>query len=193
MRTTRTAPPWWRASWLVALLTGMCGAPGGAVADPASAPTPAIESPGWLDRLLTRLGAADKVDVSHGVDWGVMPGPFYNPEMGFGVGAAAIGLYRTPDALDTTQLSTLTLHGLLTTTGAFGIGADNTTFFGNDAFRFLFSGAAINMPTQYWGVGYERAGDDALTSNVVVVALANKMARTIWAILAHGGRTRKST
>ncbi|VVE68118.1 hypothetical protein PAN31117_02849 [Pandoraea anapnoica] len=79
---------------------------------------------GWLDRLLAKLGASDKVDVSRGMDWGVMPGPFYNPEMEVGIGAAAVGLYKTHDALPTTQLSTLAIHGFGTTTGAFGIGVD---------------------------------------------------------------------
>ncbi|WP_150790423.1 hypothetical protein [Pandoraea iniqua] len=132
-------------------------------ASTASSPaSPTAAAPaGWLDRLLAKLGAADKVDVSHGMDWGVMPGPFYNPEMGFGIGAAAVGLYRAPGALESTQLSTLTLHGFLTTTGAVGIGADNTTFFGDDSHRFVFAGALVNMPTQYWGVGYARASDDA--------------------------------
>ncbi|WP_353190547.1 hypothetical protein [Pandoraea pnomenusa] len=131
-----------------------------AAAPSTTAPATPAEQQGWLDRLLTKLGAADKVDVSHGMDWGVMPGPFYNPEMGFGIGAAAVGLYKTRDALPTTQLSTMTLHGFGTTTGAFGIGVDNTTFFADDRFRFVFAGALVNMPTQYWGIGYDRASND---------------------------------
>lgn len=136
------------------------GAAAAASAATTSSATPAVAQQGWLDRLLAKLGEADKVDVSHGMDWGVMPGPFYNPEMGFGIGAAAVGLYKAPGAADTTQLSNLTLHGFATTTGAFGIGADNTTFFRDDAWRFVFAGAVVNMPTQYWGVGYARGSDD---------------------------------
>ncbi|WP_137926774.1 BamA/TamA family outer membrane protein [Cupriavidus sp. 2SB] len=115
----------------------------------------------WIDKILNKLGASKEVDLSHGVDWGILPGPFYNPEMGLGLGAAAIGLYKPKNAEKDTQLSTLTLHGFVTTTGAFGIGADNNTFFGDDSYRFVFSGGLFNMPTSYWGIGYDNAINDA--------------------------------
>jgi len=115
----------------------------------------------WIDRLLTKLGAADEVDLSHGIDWGVLPGPFYNPEMGLGLGAAAIGLYKPANAAKDTQLSTLNLRGFITTKGAFGIVVDNETFFADDRYRFFFSGGAVNMPTAYWGIGYDHAVNDA--------------------------------
>lgn len=134
----------------------------------ASAQTPAEPEHGaapehvsWIDKVLNKLGASKEVDLSHGIDWGVLPGPFYNPEMGLGVGAAAIGLYKPKNAEKDTQLSTLTLHGFLTTSGAFGIGADNNTFFADDSYRFVFSGALISMPTAYWGIGYNNAIDNA--------------------------------
>lgn len=135
---------------LAATLTLLC----------ACAPAHADE-PGWLDRLLTRLGASKQVDVSHGMDWGVLPGPFYNPEMGLGIGVAAIGLYKPTHAAPDTQISTLNLHGFVTTRGAIGLGVDNTTFFADDSYRFVVTGAVLNMPTSYWGVGYDRAIDDA--------------------------------
>lgn len=128
--------------------------------DPAGPPAGAAQ-PGWIDRMLNKLGASKEVDLSHGIDWGVLPGPFYNPEMGFGVGAAAIGLYKPKNAEKDTQLSTLTLTGFLTTTGAVGIGVDNNTFFADDSYRFVFSGGLINMPTAYWGIGYDKAANPA--------------------------------
>lgn len=119
------------------------------------------DAPGWMDRFLDKLGASQQVDLSHGIDWGVLPGPFYNPEMGLGIGMAAVGLYKPDHAAPDTQLSTLTLRGFATTTGALGIGMENNTFFGDDRYRFVMSGALVNMPTSYWGVGEARASDDA--------------------------------
>lgn len=119
------------------------------------------DEPGWMDRLLTRLGASRQVDLSHGMDWGVLPGPFYNPEMGLGIGMAAIGLYKPTHAAPGTQISTLNLHGFVTTRGAIGLGVDNTTFLADDSYRFAITGAVVNMPTSYWGVGYDRAVNDA--------------------------------
>lgn len=115
----------------------------------------------WIDRLLARLGAADKVDLSKGIDWGILPGPFYNPEMGLGLGMAAIGLYKPANALPDTQLSTLNLRGFITTKGAVGLVVDNETYFGDDGLRLRVSGGVINMPTAYWGIGYDNAVNSA--------------------------------
>ncbi|MFC4421303.1 BamA/TamA family outer membrane protein [Cupriavidus pampae] len=138
-------------------------------ADPASAVEPASESAvgaaaaqqSWIDRILEKLGASKEVDLSHGIDWGILPGPFYNPEMGFGIGAAAIGLYQPSNAARTTQLSTLSIRGFGTVKGAYGISIENNTFFADDSYRFLVEAALINMPTAYWGVGYDNAIDNA--------------------------------
>ncbi len=119
------------------------------------------QEPAWIDRVLNKLGASKEVDLSHGIDWGVLPGPFYNPEMGLGIGVGAVGLYKPKNAQPDTQISTLNLHGLLTTTGAFGAGLDNTTFFADDSYRFVVTAGAINMPTDYWGIGYNNAINDA--------------------------------
>lgn len=65
-----------------------------------------------IDDWLKNLGASDQFDASKGIDWGVMPGPFYTPELGLGIGTAIVGMYR-PDPADTvSQNSTLTLSGL---------------------------------------------------------------------------------
>lgn len=65
------------------------------------------EVDGWLNKL----GASDNFNASKGIDWGVMPGPFYTPELGLGIGTAVVGMYR-PDPNDTvSQNSTLTLSG----------------------------------------------------------------------------------
>lgn len=150
-----------RATPLPLLLIATYMASAGAQTPAEPEHTPAPEHVSWIDKVLNKLGASKEVDVSHGIDWGVLPGPFYNPEMGLGVGVAAIGLYKPKNAEKDTQLSTLTLHGFLTTSGAFGIGADNNTFFADDSYRFVFSGALISMPTSYWGIGYNNAIDNA--------------------------------
>ncbi|VTM39050.1 outer membrane protein/protective antigen OMA87 [Klebsiella quasipneumoniae] len=51
-----------------------------------------------IDGWLQHLGASDKFDASKGIDWGMMPGPFYTPELGLGIGTAVVGLYRPRSA-----------------------------------------------------------------------------------------------
>lgn len=95
----------------------------------------ALPSRGEVDGWLNKLGASDSFDASKGIDWGVMPGPFYTPELGLGIGTAVVGMYR-PDPNDTvSQNSTLTLSGYFSSTGAL-----------------------TDTPTYYWGQGFS-AGD----------------------------------
>lgn len=114
----------------------------------------ALPSRGEVDGWLNKLGASDSFDASKGIDWGVMPGPFYTPELGLGIGTAVVGMYR-PDPNDTvSQNSTLTLSGYFSSTGAFGITMQNYAFFADDRWRFFLNGALTDTPTYYWGQGF---------------------------------------
>lgn len=117
--------------------------------------------PSWVDRMLIRLGSSETFDTSEGMDWGVLPGPFANPELGFGLGVAAIGLYQTQEAPSKSDpLSTLSLTGFVSSTEAYGIGLENRTYLWGDAVRLLLDGGISDAPTHYWGVGYT-AGKDS--------------------------------
>lgn len=108
-----------------------------------------------IDRFLNTLGSDRQANVSKGVDWGVVPGPFYTPELGVGVGVAAVGLYRPDKLQKNTPLSTLSLSGFASSTGAFGLGYENSTFLHNDRWRFYFDGDLSHRPLKFWGVGYQ--------------------------------------
>lgn len=114
-----------------------------------------------VDGWLVGLGADNQFDSSKGIDWGVMPGPFYTPELGLGVGVAVVGMYRPDETDHVSQNSTLSLSGFASSTGAFGIGLDNYSFFADDAWRFYLSGALNDMPTYYWGSGFSAGRNDS--------------------------------
>lgn len=110
-----------------------------------------------IDGWLKKLGADGHYDASKTIDWGVMPGPFYTPELGPGIGAAIAGVYR-PGSEDTvSQNSTITISGYGSATGAFGVSLKNYGFYANDNWRFFITGRAANTPTYYWGQGFEAA------------------------------------
>ncbi|MFA0476245.1 hypothetical protein AB4527_13915, partial [Vibrio breoganii] len=108
---------------------------------------------GWVTDLLEFFGSSNEVDLSGGMDWGVLPGPFANPEQGVGIGVAAVGLYA-PQGLETgNQLSTLTLSGYVSSEGTYGIGVDNTTFLNQNQWKLGLMGRLSQTPSKYWGVG----------------------------------------
>ncbi|MDR0218211.1 MAG: outer membrane protein assembly factor [Enterobacteriaceae bacterium] len=113
-----------------------------------------------IDGWLKELGGSDEFDAHKKIDWGVLPGPFYTPEMGAGVGVAVIGLYR-PDKHDhISQNSSLGLSGFASSTGAFGLNFTNYNFLDNDQWRLFISGTINDTPTYYWGSGYQAGKED---------------------------------
>jgi outer membrane protein assembly factor BamA len=119
------------------------------------------EEKNWLDSLLEYFGSSDTVDVSKGMDWGVLPGPFNNPEQGFGLGIAAVGLYA-PQGLDSgNQLSTVTISGYASSEGTYGIGVHNSTFLEKNLIKLGFNGNIAKTPSNYWGIGRDAAKKDS--------------------------------
>ncbi len=111
-----------------------------------------------IDAWLQKMGDSESFDAAKGVNWGVMPGPFYTPELGVGIGTAVVGMYR-PDPDDkVSQNSTLSLSGYVSSTGAFGLTMQNYAFYAQDRWRFFLDGAISHTPTWYWGKGFT-AGD----------------------------------
>ncbi|WP_434356008.1 BamA/TamA family outer membrane protein [Parasalinivibrio latis] len=115
------------------------------------------EEQDWLDNLLTELGSSETIDVEDGIDWGVLPGPFVNPEQGFGFGVAAVGLYAPSDWVDTTPYSTLSVKSYVSTSGSYGLGVENRTYLKGDTLRLLADGWISHAPGYYWGVGRKAA------------------------------------
>lgn len=116
----------------------------------------------WLESLLTSLGSSDTVDVSDGIDWGILPGPFSNPEQGVGIGIAAIGLYAPQGLASGNQISTLTISGYGASKGSFGVGMNNSTYLNQNLIKVGLEAALSYAPEQYWGIGKEAAENDAL-------------------------------
>ena len=103
---------------------------------------------------MAQLGSDRQDDIRKVIDWGVVPGPFYTPELGVGIGIAGVGLYRPDRRPDKSPLSSLSLTGFVSSTAAFGIGYENYTFWHHDAWRFYLDGDLSHRPLYYWGHGY---------------------------------------
>lgn len=114
---------------------------------------------GWVDRLLEKLGASNHIDVSQGIDWGVLPGPFANPQQGVGLGIAAIGLYAPKGWTEGMPYSSLSVKSFISSTGSFGIGLENRTYLEGDDLRVFGDLWLTQQPNDYWGVG-KKAGEN---------------------------------
>ena len=106
-----------------------------------------------IDQWLVGLGGENSFDRSKTIDWGILPGPFYTPELELGVGVALVGLYQA-DSRPDSKISSLSLSGFGSSTGAFGMTFSNYTYLANDTWRFYLTGTLNNVPTHYWGEGY---------------------------------------
>lgn len=114
-----------------------------------------------VDGFLETLGSGEGYDPEKLIDFGILPGPFYTPEMELGIGIAAIGLYKTDRHDEHERISTLSISGFASITGAVGLNVTNQSFFSRDRLRLFVNGLVFDAPDKYWGVGYETNADDA--------------------------------
>ncbi|WJT10056.1 BamA/TamA family outer membrane protein [Vibrio harveyi] len=113
-----------------------------------------------MDDILVKLGSSETVDESKLIDWGVLPGPFVNPEQGFGIGVAAVGLYTPYDWQKGDPYSTVTVTSYGSTSGSYGLGLNNRTYLKNDKVRLLGEAWISHTPGYYWGIGSQAAENE---------------------------------
>ncbi|WP_281544574.1 BamA/TamA family outer membrane protein [Grimontia sp. SpTr1] len=131
----------------------------------------------WIDKLLTELGSSETINVEEGIDWGVLPGPFVNPEQGFGFGVAAVGLYAPSDWVETTPYSTVAVKSYVSTSGSYGLGVENRTYLNGDTLRLLADGWISHAPGYYWGIGRDAAenSDNKTKQQAQILKLSPKV------------------
>lgn len=126
-----------------------------------TAPSPEVESLGWMEDFLNKLGADGGYNPEKTIDWSALPGPFYTPEKEFGIGMSAVGLYQ-PDPNDlVSQVSSLTVNGFFSSNGSIGGEVISQTFLKEDRYRLLFYGEVISAPEVFYGAGIEAGRDEA--------------------------------
>lgn len=115
-----------------------------------------------MDKTIENLGLGSRsFDSTKGIDFSLIPGPFYTPEKKLGLGLSAAGLYRVSAEDKKTQLSTLLLNGYASVNGSFGLILKNKTFLLNDRYRFYVDGKISSAPENYYGIGYDQNKEDA--------------------------------
>lgn len=125
-----------------------------------------------IDMQLKKIGADNAFDTDKTINWSVLPGPFYTPELKIGLGTAIVGLYRVNKGDSSSQNSSISFTGFVSSSGAYGLGMTNYTFFTDDQWRLFINGGIANIPTGYWGVDYSAAqgNEEEYTQKSVNVA-----------------------
>ncbi len=117
---------------------------------------------GIIDRMLDSLGASGDYDASKTVDFSVLPGPFYTPEMEFGIGISAVGLYHvSSDPNVEHQPSSITVNGFISSNLSAGVTMSNITFLRGGSQRFELLAEISKTPDVFYGIGHEATSQDS--------------------------------
>ena len=131
-------------------------------------------SMGMFDPLLSFLGADGEFDPDKTIDFSVLPGPFYSPEMSLGVAVAAVGLYQ-PDV--ESQLSSLVIQGVVSINGSVDLDIENQLFLNADSRQIYLNFNAIDMDVVYYGKGYQ---ENKIDDNLVEHHLREFTFKPVW-------------
>ncbi len=108
-------------------------------------------------------------------DIGVIGGPYYSNEIKLALGIVATGSYclGEPDSL--IPRSFVAIKGKISTSGFVEVGLEGTNIFPHDRFRINYLLDYYYRPTDYWGIGYERAVDDDYKSKFNEIHFASRI------------------
>lgn len=146
--------------------------------DPVKTDSTSVEgdpnSMGMFDPLLSFLGADGEFDPNKTIDFSVLPGPFYSPEMSFGVAIVGVGLYQ-PDKKS--QLSSVVIKGLASINGSIDFDIENQLFLNEDSRQIYLHFNAIDMDVVYYGKGYQ---ENKIDDNLVEHHLREFIFKPVW-------------
>ncbi len=97
-------------------------------------------------------------------DIGVIGGPFYSNEVKLALGVVATGSYSLGEPDSLIPRSFVAIKGKISTSGFVEAGLEGTNIFPRDRFRINYLLDYYYCPTDYWGIGYDRAVNDDFKS-----------------------------
>lgn len=116
---------------------------------------------GIINWVLNYLNNTNKNKKHKKFDFSVLPGPHFSSDTGLGLGIIGMGLYRQ-DRRDTiSQPSNVSIFGDITTKSSYTVGIFGTHVFPYDKGRIDYEVAANYFKESFWGIGYEKANNDA--------------------------------
>lgn len=112
-------------------------------------------------RIIDYFNESNKPKKDPGAfDIGVIGGPYYSSEISLALGVIATGSYRLGEPDSLIPPSFVAIKGKLSTSAFVEVGLEGTNIFPHDRFRINYLIDFYYHPTYFWGIGYEKAGND---------------------------------
>lgn len=119
-----------------------------------------------VKRVIDYFGQSNQRKEGRGLDFSLIGGPYYNSDMGAGIGLVASGLYGST-GVDTIQPpSNVSFFGKVSTKGFAELGLEGTHVGHADKLRITYQAEFFTDPSDYWGIGYVMGNNDANKSSM---------------------------
>lgn len=119
-----------------------------------------VKSRSIIKKFLTYLEKSDKPNPNKKIDFGILGGPHYSSDSGFGLGLVASGLYSTDRRDSLLPQSNISLFGDITTKGFLMIGLRGNNIFPQRKYRLDYKLYLYTFPSNFWGMGYDNGDID---------------------------------
>ena len=155
------------ATCLAALLLAAAAVPRSVLAQSASPPP----------------GPAEEVDKNgksgHDLSFAVVPGPIYNPSLGWGLLVIPMAMYNVDPADTVSPGSTTIGFGMTTTNGSWAAGAGQKLYLAQDTWRLKGGAGYANVNQRFYGLGGEATGKFVNMTMQAVLATAEALRRVM--------------
>lgn len=136
----------------------------GIMATHARAPEDSVvHNKNLITKILDYFSNANKPKSDKAFDISFIGGPHYSADAGFGLGLMGMGIYNGNDSL--IPPSSVSIYTDVTTNLWLKVGVEGTHIFRGDASRLNYDVNFQSIHTQFWGIGYDDASNNANESD----------------------------
>ena len=115
---------------------------------------------GLVARLLQYFAESDKPKPDKKIDFGIIGGPHYATDTGFGIGLVASALYSTDRSDSTLEKSNASLYSDITSKAFLMIGIRGNNIFPKKRYRLDYRLYVYTFPSYLWGFNYPQSDND---------------------------------
>ena len=115
---------------------------------------------GLVARLLQYFAESDKPKPDKKIDFGIIGGPHYATDTGFGIGLVASALYSTDRSDSTLEKSNASLYSDITSKAFLMIGIRGNNIFPRKRYRLDYRLYVYTFPSYLWGFNYPQSDND---------------------------------